>query len=142
LADQFTRMLAQRIGVDYEALRARLLELRRAARRREPSVARQAAAQAAAPGRVRDWLTLEEYLLHLIWRHPDHGRLLLPHLAPDDFYRADARALFELTQTAHLQPMGGGSDDGDGRTVVASLPALPAVDGPLGDHAAWIREWG
>ena len=35
LADQFTRMLSERIGVDYDALRVRLVELRRTARRRD-----------------------------------------------------------------------------------------------------------
>jgi DNA primase len=131
LADQFTRMLSERIGVDYDALKARLVELRRVARRREAVPGRAPAPPPAEVERLRDWLTLEEYLLRHLMVYPDLGRVALPELSPDDFYRADARALFEAVQGLLSQP-----------ESVATEELVGAIGGPLADHAGWVCQWG
>jgi DNA primase len=131
LADQFTRMLSERIGVDYDALRARLAELRRTARRREGASRAAPAAPPVEVERLRDWLTLEEYLLRLVMAYPELGRAALPELSPDDFYRADARALFEALQ--------GQLSQGD---ALATEELLRAIEGPLAEHASWVAGWG
>jgi len=131
LADQFTRMLSERIGVDYDALRARLAEVRRAARRRGAAPARPSGPAPAEAERLRDWLTLEEYLLRLMMLRPELARAALPELSPDDFYRADARALFEAVQGQLAQP-----------DPVASEDVVRAIDGPLAEHAGWLTGWG
>jgi hypothetical protein len=81
--------------------------------------------------RLRDWLTLEEYLLRLVMVYPELGRAALPELSPDDFYRADARALFEAVQGPLSQP-----------DPVAAEDLVRAIDGPLADHAEWMTGWG
>ena len=43
--------------------------------------------------------------------HPELGRVALPELSPDDFYRADARALFEIVQAELAQPDAVASED-------------------------------
>jgi DNA primase len=133
IADQFTRLLADRIVVDYDALRARLAELRRAARRRGPAASAEAPRAAPAPDlpALRDWLTFEEYLLHLLLAYPDRTRALFAELAPEDFYRTDARALFDLAQPILAGPEILGTDE-----------VLAAIDGPLAEHGQWIVEWG
>ena len=132
IADQYTRMLAERATTDYEALRSRLGELRRRERRRAPSRAVQAVRADQPPEpRLRDWLTFEEFLLRLILRHPEQAQPELADLSPDDLYRADARAILEAVLALF-------STEGavDAERVIAH------VDGPLADHARWIVEWG
>jgi DNA primase len=135
LADQFTRLLSERIGVDYDALRSRLTELRRGARRQARAAeARGTAAPRAAEReveRLRDWLTYEEFVLRLLMVHPDHGRGILAELSGDDFYRTDARAVFEHVQDALAGP-----------DLLGAEEIVQAIDGPLGDHARWIVAWG
>lgn len=124
LADQYVRMLGERLSVDYDALRSRLADVRRTARRRGETRATPAAQplerQPAPEPELRDWLTLEEFVLRLMLQHPDVGAAALADLAPDDVYRADARAVLEHLQTGSLDDM----------------------DGPLGEYARWLAEWG
>ncbi len=134
LADQYVRMLAERLAVDYDALRARLGLLRQAARR-SGQAGREAPRPVELPrareSDLRDWLTLEEFLLHLALRHADAAGPLLQELAPDDVYRADARAVYELMQDTAAR---------HGRLIADEL--LAAADGPLADYAEWLVRWG
>jgi DNA primase len=129
VADQYTRRLAERLAVDYEALRARLATVRRSARRRELAAPPPPAPLEPA-ARLRDWLTLEEYLLGLLLRHPERAGAVLPDLDGEDFYRADARAIFEVVR----DELAGGPVEG------ADLAGR--LSEPLGEHARWIVGWG
>jgi DNA primase len=124
LADQYVRLLGERLAVDYDALRGRLADLRRTARRRgelrPAGPPRPAEPRATAEAELRDWLTLEEFILRLVLQHPEAGAAALVELAPDDVYRADARAVLEQLQA-------GGIDE---------------LDGPLEEYARWIAGWG
>jgi DNA primase len=129
LADQYTRLLAERLAVDYEALRARLATVRRAARRRDAAEARPEPPLEEA-ARLRDWLTLEEYLLRLLMLHPERASSVLADLDPEEFYRDDARAIFEALRDELAR------DPATGADLVERLAE------PLGEHARWIVEWG
>lgn len=131
VADQFTRLLAERAAVDYEALRLRLHDLRRAARRRAGPAPAVREAATPEPEALRDWLTFEEFVKTRIASNTEAARPVLHDLSPDDFYRADARAIFDA-----WQPLLAGSEPPGGDDLVAVL------DGPLADHAAWIVAWG
>jgi DNA primase len=123
LADQYLRLLGERLSVDYDALRARLADVRRTARRREGTrpPLREAERPAAATGAaLRDWLTLEEFVLRLVLQHRESTAAVLADLSPDDVYRADARAVLEGLQAGELE----------------------TLDGPLGEYAAWLTTWG
>jgi hypothetical protein len=134
LADQYTRLLAERLAADYEALRARLATVRRAARRRDAAVAGPHPEGTRPPleeaTRLRDWLTLEEYLVRLVMLHPERAGTLLADLDPEDFYRDDARAIFEALR------------DELARGPAAGGELLERLDGALAEHAGWIVAWG
>ena len=129
LADQYTRMLAERLSVDYEALRARLAAVRRAARRRDGPAAG-AEPPPVEEARLRDWLTLEEYVLRLLMLHPERAVAVLSDLDAEDFYRVDARAIFEAIRTE----LAGGAVAGD--------RLVERLDEALAEHARWILGWG
>jgi DNA primase len=133
VADQYVRMLADRLVVDYDALRARLGALRRAARRRAdaPPPERPPPPRPVDDSNLREWLTLEEYLLRLMLLRPDRVQLVLPDLDAEDFYRSDARAVFEILRTE----MAGGRS-------VAGAELAASLEEPLDDYARWIVEWG
>jgi DNA primase len=129
LADQYTRLLAERLAVDYEALRARLAAVRRAARRRDAAGARPEP-PVEEDARLRDWLTLEEYVLRLLVLHPARAGAVLADLDPEDFYRVDARAIFEAVR------------DELTRGAVAGAELVERLEEPLAEHARWIVGWG
>lgn len=122
MADQYVEMLAARLGLGVDALRERLISLRRSGRRRtaRPVPVPAAPSTTAAETELRDWLTLEEFVLRLILQHPEPGAVALGELTPEDVYRADARAVLEGLQSGGLEEL----------------------EGPLGDYAGWLAEWG
>ncbi|MBM4419013.1 MAG: DNA primase [Chloroflexi bacterium] len=123
LAEQYISALASRFEIDPGAIRQRFRGSRIAGQR--PS-----AAVEVAPIRPteRDWVTLEEYLLNLLFRHPA-SREILRDLDADDFYREDARAVFVWLRD---------------RILAGSADLDPAADlyESLGDYALWLASWG
>jgi DNA primase len=133
VADQYTRMLAERLSVDYDALRSRLGSLRRNARRRvdAPAPRQPPPPRPVDDSNLREWLTLEEYLLRLMLLRPDRAQLVLPDLDGEEFYRSDARAVFEALR----------SELAGGRSVTGAELAA-SLEEPLDEYATWIVEWG
>ena len=124
MADQYVRMLGERLGVNVEAVRARLAQLRRSAAGRRRS---EAAATPELPppeleeADVREWLTVEEYFIRLLLQHPAAAGAAFGEVSPEEIYRADARAVYELIQTG---------------------ASVEDEEGPLRDYALWLAAWG